>query len=692
MNRILKYARATAICFQAVILSLALLLAGCENAQTLDSGGGQTRSTTQSLNYSASSGSTNILPEDAAPLLRNPGEYRTIISGKNQNTATVMVYMCASDLERRGGFATADLREMMSVNIGENVNLLVLTGGAVRWKNGIISSEKTQLWQIEGQQIHLLEAFEKTDMTSPDTLRDFIRMAAQKAPADRYALIMWDHGAGTTGGFGYDENFRSSPAMSIAEMDTALEEAGVAFDFVGFDACLMATLETALVMERHADYMIASQMPEPGSGWNYTSWLSALNRDTSIGTPELLRIIVDNFTAACKPDEKRNGVTLSAVDLTQLGGLMQALNGFSVSHADLLYNAQGYTKISQARSNSAIQYSKDEADLGVLIQNIDEDAAGNIKSALDTCVIYSQSTISDRSGLNIYFPYSSLQNVDNALQLYDKIHMSESYTKLIRTFSSIMAGGQQYYADNVADAVVGRAFPQAGQSAYKWMDTALVNAYQNYYSGNSENLSMLEINEYNGAYTLTMPDDWWDVVATIELQVVIANKDHYLDLGSDALYEFDESNNLIVDFNNHWVSLNGMVVPFKSRYEYVEEEQFYSTGAVPVTLNQEAAEIILVWDDDHPSGYVAGARYLHETQEQKGLFELSDGDVLEFSFDTYDLDWQYLGSKSVGSLTVDGEIAVDYTDIGNDDCFIYYMLTDIYGNKFWTEPLIFEAY
>lgn len=691
MSRIQKYARYTAIRFQAVILSLALLLAGCESAPTLDSGREQTRSNTQQIQYSASSGNATTLPEDTAPLLRNPGEYRTIISGKNQNTATVMVYMCASDLERRGGFATADLREMMGVNIGENVNLLVLTGGAIRWKNGIISSEKTQLWQVKGQQIHLLETFEKTDMTSPDTLRDFIRMAAQKAPADRYALIMWDHGAGTTGGFGYDENFRSSPAMSIAEMDTALQEAGVAFDFVGFDACLMATLETALVMERHADYMIASQMPEPGSGWNYTSWLSALNRDPSIATPALSRIIVDSYTAACTPDEKRNGVTLSAVDLTQLGGLMQALNGFSVSHADLLYNAQGYTKISQARSNSAIQYSKDEADLGVLIQNIDEDAAGNIKSALNTCVIYSQSTISGRSGLNIYFPYSSLQNVDNALQLYDKIHMSKSYTKLIRTFSSIMAGGQQYYADILADDVAGRASPQVDQSAYKWMDTALVSAYQNYYSGNSENLSMLEINENDGAYTLTMPDDWWDVVASVELQVVIANKDHYLDLGSDALYEFDENNDLIVDFNNHWVSLNGMVVPFESRYEYVEGEQYYSTGAVPVILNQEAAEIILVWNNDHPNGYVAGARYLHETQQQRGLFELSNGDFLEFSFDAYDLDWHSLAPKAAGSLTVDGEIAVNYTDIGNVDCFVYYMLTDIYGNKFWTEPLIFEA-
>lgn len=664
---------------------LALLLAGCGPVRTA------VRSGTVKAGYSPSVSITSNSSQEAVSLLRSPGEYRTRLTGEKQHTATVMVYMCASDLERKGGFATADLREMMSADIGENINLLILTGGAVRWKNSIISSEKTQLWQIKGQQINLLEAFEKTDMTSPETLRDFIKMAVQKAPADRYGLIMWDHGAGTTGGFGYDENFRNSPAMSIAEMDTALKEAGVAFDFVGFDACLMATLETALVMERHADYMVASQMPEPGSGWNYKEWLSALNRNPSIATPELLKTIVDSFAAACTPLEKRNGVTLSAVDLTQLGGLIQALNGFSLSHADLLYNAQGYTKISQARSNSAIQYSRDEADLGDMMKNIDEDSGGAIKNALESCVIYSQSTISGCSGLNIYFPYNSLQNVDAALQLYDKIHMSESYTRLILAFSSIMAGGQQYYADNLAEAVDGRALSREEQAAYRWVDTTLVDGYKDYYLDNSEDLSILEIDENDGNYTLTMPDDWWDIVASIELQVVLEEEGRYLDLGSDALYEFDENNSLLVDFNNHWVSLNGMVVPFESRYEHVEGDQYFSLGAVPVTINHESAEIIVIWDNDHPKGYVAGVRYLYQTQEQKGLFKLSDGDILTFSFESYDLDWLSMGSKETGTLTVDGDIVVDYTDIGNKNCFVYYRFTDVYGNKFWTEPLLFEA-
>ena len=56
-----------------------------------------------------------------------------------------------------------------------------------------------------------------------------------------------------------------------ARLDQALEEAGVRFDIVGLDPCLMATLETAFVLERHADHMLASQMEEPGCGWYYLS-------------------------------------------------------------------------------------------------------------------------------------------------------------------------------------------------------------------------------------------------------------------------------------------------------------------------------------------------------------------------------------------------------------------------------------
>ncbi len=70
-------------------------------------------------------------------------------------------------------------------------------------------------------------------------------------------------------------------------------------DFIGFDACLMATAETALTVARYTDYMIASEETEPGAGWFYTDWLNAFGEDVSQPTIQLGKRIVDSFVETC---------------------------------------------------------------------------------------------------------------------------------------------------------------------------------------------------------------------------------------------------------------------------------------------------------------------------------------------------------------------------------------------------------
>ena len=81
--------------------------------------------------------------------------------------------------------------------------------------------------------------------------------------------------------YGHDEYYPNA-TMTLDEINTALSNAGTKFDFVGFDACLMATYETAVMLNNHADYMIASEETEPGIGWYYTDWITALSENTSI--------------------------------------------------------------------------------------------------------------------------------------------------------------------------------------------------------------------------------------------------------------------------------------------------------------------------------------------------------------------------------------------------------------------------
>lgn len=218
-------------------------------------------------------------------------EKRTQILGKGKDEVTIMVYMCGTDLESRSGMATSDLQEMLAADLGDKVNLIVFTGGCTKWKNNVVSSSVNQIYQItDGKMKVLKKDAGKASMTDPNTLVDFIKYCDTNFPANRNQLIFWDHGGGSISGYGYDEKNRVSGSMDLAEINQALKKAGVTFDFIGFDACLMATLETALMLSPYADYLIASEETEPGVGWYYTDWLTALGKNTSMSTLILVKI------------------------------------------------------------------------------------------------------------------------------------------------------------------------------------------------------------------------------------------------------------------------------------------------------------------------------------------------------------------------------------------------------------------
>ena len=61
----------------------------------------------------------------------------TKIKGGGNDTVTIMVYLCGTDLESRSGMGTSDLQEMAAANLGNKVNLLVYTGGSKRWTSAI---------------------------------------------------------------------------------------------------------------------------------------------------------------------------------------------------------------------------------------------------------------------------------------------------------------------------------------------------------------------------------------------------------------------------------------------------------------------------------------------------------------------------------------------------------------------------
>ena len=235
--------------------------------------------------------------------------------------------------------------------------------------------------------------------------------------------------------------------MTLAGLNTALKDAGVSFDFVGFDACLMATVETGLMLDPYADYMIASEETEPGIGWYYTDWLTRLSSDTSLPTTTIGKLIVDGFVSTCQSQTRGQSATLSVVDLAEIVNTVPAeLKDFSKGLSTMIQNDE-YQQVSTAR-NGTREFARstkiDQIDFIDFAERVGSSEGEALAQTLRSAVKYNRTggSVSNAYGLSVYFPLKKLSTVDKAVRAYDAMGMDEAYSDCIRAFASLEAGGQ----------------------------------------------------------------------------------------------------------------------------------------------------------------------------------------------------------------------------------------------------------
>lgn len=652
-------------------------------------------------------------------------EKYTKVLGGGRDTVTIMVYMCGTDLESRSGMGTADLQEMLDARFEDSVNLLVYTGGCKGWKNNLVSSSTNQIWQVkDGRLVSLKKDLGSVSMTDPDTLSGYIQWCAQSYPASRYQLILWDHGGGSVSGYGYDEKFASSGSMSLAGVDAALKRAGVKFDFIGFDACLMATAETALTLTQYADYLIASEETEPGVGWYYTDWLTALGEDSSMPTVELGKRIVDSFVDTCAQKCRGQLTTLSVIDLAELETTVpSAFADFSRSAAKLIQDKQ-YQTVSNARSGSrefAQSSQIDQVDLVHLARNLGTKEGETLAKALLGAVKYNRtsSNMTNAYGVSVYFPYRKLSNVDRAASAFGQIGMDKGYIQCIRQFASLEAGGQAASGGGtsplpsllgslgggsgdisaILGELLGGSFGRVpgldGGNTGFLDDRALSDGdMAGFLSENRfpDQALMWQEGE-DGVPVLRLTEEQWGLVHTLELNLFYDDGGGYIDLGLDNVFEFDGEGGLLgtAELAESWLAINGQPVAYYHTATVDDGTNYAITGRVPVLHNGVRAELILTFDNGCPSGYVAGVQTVYKEGETgtvaKSQTGLQPGDTLEFLCDYYSYEGDYEDSYLLGDPVTVGEDGLTVGDVALEGATrATYRFTDLYGGSHWSLP------
>jgi hypothetical protein len=159
------------------------------------------------------------------------------------------------------------------------------------------------------------------NMVDPGQLQEFIQWGKTTYPAERYAVILWNHGGGYAGLL-EDKTSAGEALMPLSDLHTALSGTGP-IDVLDFDMCLMASYEALAEIDGSVKYAVFSEELEPGNGDPYDRIVGALGVNPTADTRSIAAMFVDEYDSSYA--NSRASTTKSAYDLS----------GFSAFEASL---------------------------------------------------------------------------------------------------------------------------------------------------------------------------------------------------------------------------------------------------------------------------------------------------------------------------------------------------------------------
>lgn len=229
----------------------------------------------------------------------------------DEKTWTFILYICADN--SLSECALDDINEVEAAIESVDANVLILVDQYSNSDTRAYRAEYDPLGpqnsSLVSEQIPLGDIYAAWDgltelnLAKPDTLLHFSEWAIDSYPAERLALVLWDHGDGwkrklAAGRMTKDICYDGYDAMDISELQSALaslqQNTGKTLDIIGMDACLMGMVEVAYQLEDLCQVVIASEESVPWDGWDY-AFLSELSPGADLSPKELAIHIVDYF-------------------------------------------------------------------------------------------------------------------------------------------------------------------------------------------------------------------------------------------------------------------------------------------------------------------------------------------------------------------------------------------------------------
>ncbi len=268
-------------------------------------------------------------------------------------------------------FSDYNLNQMQKVGSTPEVNILA------QWDKP--TATHTIRYKVKKNHLVVKDKICKPMGTHPAReLESLITWAHKKFPAERYALILWDHGNGVLDRSG----LMAQPAwLSLTGKKFLQEDRGILYDyaantfldnvglskvcrfikkkikrkidFLGMDANLMSMIEIAYQIDESVRYMVGSQQTESGYGWPYQTILKALTDKPNMCTSDFAAATVKAYSDFYAPggSNEDSSFTLSAIDLSRIKPVILAFD--AVLQALMLSQA-----VNKSTTNTCIKIAR----------------------------------------------------------------------------------------------------------------------------------------------------------------------------------------------------------------------------------------------------------------------------------------------------------------------------------------------
>lgn len=632
-------------------------------------------------------------------------------------TWTIFVYLCGSDLESQYGMATDDMLEMANSSAGGNVRFVVETGGAYSWSNRLVSTRSNQRFVIENGYTEEVGSVSRSNMGETATLADFLNWGIENYPAANMGLVLWNHGGGSITGVCFDE-LAYDDSLSLREIDAALlsvfDKMTDKFEFIGFDACLMGTIETANILASYADYMYASEEMEPGSGWDYEEIGRYLMANPSATGEELGKVVCDSFLASCEAVNDADLSTLAVIDLSMIDPLIQAFNTFaadmytaSEDQNALTAMVRGIEQADNFGGNNRAEGYTNMVDLGGIISACTPYTSGaeTVLDALEDAVLYQvRGPIHQgASGLAIYYPLS-VQGSEE-LTIFSKVCVSPYYLSFVdrQNYGSVNYGNTDnynsdyWYDSNDFWSWLSDYFYDEDTGSYEVEDST--DSYWSYaddYEQTGESPLITFENppqlDRDGYYWFSLTEEGWNNAADVYGYVYQISPDgeDIIELGETYDVYVDWEENYFSDmFDGYWLSLPDGQNLATYITDVTDEYVVYSS---PILLNDE--EVFLRLRQDFSTGYVTVEGIWTGIQDNgssgRTSWQIQPGDVIVPLYYAYFGDDMEDGEYIGWDYTVRGDLTINYALMEEGIYLFAFCIDDIYGDYYMTDFVTFE--